>query len=439
MTHVPADSQIAIALQNISKCYKRYHRPQDRLLELLLHQQNRGEQFWALHPLDLEIEAGSSIGLVGQNGSGKSTLLQIIAGTLTPTTGTISVQGRVSALLELGSGFNPDFTGRQNVFLNGKILGMSQSEVEEKLDDILSFADIGDFIDQPVKVYSSGMFVRLAFAVAINVDPAILLIDEALAVGDIYFQQKCYSRLKRLAHEGTTFIFVSHDPGAILKLCGRAILLEHGHLIQDGPPKQIIDLYEAKLWKENDEHAKSLEIQSLESPDVSEEVAASLAQPASYFVQSQEVSIQHVKLLDERGQEVSSFPSGQSVELIIGLIFHKEFQDPHIGFKIRNRMGEVIFEAGTHSMEIPIGFVESETLVETSFHFALPLRDGDYTITVGAADSPDVGDRFEKILLYKHGVASFRILRDSSSTRWGGVVNLNPTLSYRKHHPSSLC
>ncbi|NER53155.1 MAG: ABC transporter ATP-binding protein, partial [Symploca sp. SIO1A3] len=201
-------SEIAISLKNISKCFKRYSRPIERLKEMLLPGKSRAELFWALRDINLELRKGQTVGIVGQNGSGKSTLLQIIAGTLTPTTGEVVVNGRVSALLELGSGFNPEFTGRQNVFFNGRLLGLSKREIEEKFDQIASFANIGDFIDQPVTTYSSGMYIRLAFAVAINVDPDILIIDEALSVGDAKFQLKCFLKLKELQEKGITILFV---------------------------------------------------------------------------------------------------------------------------------------------------------------------------------------------------------------------------------------
>jgi lipopolysaccharide transport system ATP-binding protein len=198
--------EIAVSLKNVSKCFKRYARPVDRLKEILLPGQIRVDEFWALREVSLEVAKGDALGIIGQNGSGKSTLLQILVGTLSPTAGEVKVNGRVSALLELGSGFNPEFTGRQNVFFNGRILGLSQKAIEQKFDEIAAFADIGDFIDQPVKTYSSGMMVRLAFSVAVSTEPDILVIDEALAVGDVFFQQKCFERLRELKDSGATLL-----------------------------------------------------------------------------------------------------------------------------------------------------------------------------------------------------------------------------------------
>lgn len=239
--------EIAFSLKNVSKCYKRYARPVDRLIELLLPGKSRCEQFWALRDINLEVAQGETLGIIGQNGSGKSTLLQIIAGTLTPTEGEVQVNGRVSALLELGSGFNPEFTGRQNVFFNGQILGLSVEEIEAKYDDITAFAEIGDFINQPVKTYSSGMVVRLAFAVVANTEPKILIVDEALAVGDAKFQFRCMKRIRQLKEQGVTILFVSHDSSSVKMLCQRAALMNYGRMLEIGNPKEVVNHYTALL------------------------------------------------------------------------------------------------------------------------------------------------------------------------------------------------
>lgn len=241
-------SEVAITIQNVSKCFKRYRHPADRLKELLFPGQQRADEFWALRNINLEIPKGKTLGIVGANGSGKSTLLQIIVGTLAPTTGHVNVQGRISALLELGSGFNPEFTGRQNIFFNGQVLGLNQRQIEEKYDDIVAFADIGDFIDQPVKTYSSGMFVRLAFAVATSVEPDILVVDEALAVGDEAFQRKCYAKLEKIQERGGTILFVSHSAGTVIDLCDAAVLMSEGELLLYSTPKYVIDKYHKLIY-----------------------------------------------------------------------------------------------------------------------------------------------------------------------------------------------
>lgn len=247
----------AIRVAALSKCYHIYDKPADRLKQFFLPRARKAlgradvnyyKEFWSLRDVAFEIKRGEVVGVVGRNGSGKSTLLQMICGTLTPTLGTIETEGRIAALLELGSGFNPEYTGRDNVFMNAAIIGLSRDEVERRFEEIVAFADIGEFIDQPVKTYSSGMAVRLAFAVAINVDPDILVVDEALSVGDELFQRKCFSRIERLRAKGATILFVSHSGGTVIELCDRAILLDHGELLATGTPKDVITHYQKLLY-----------------------------------------------------------------------------------------------------------------------------------------------------------------------------------------------
>lgn len=248
-------SEIAISVNHVSKCFKRYRHPVDRLKEIFLPGKSLAHNFWALRDINLQVWKGQTLGVVGRNGSGKSTLLQIIVGTLTPTEGNVEVNGRVSALLELGSGFNPEFTGRQNVFFNGQLLGLTTQEIEEQFDDILAFADIGDFIDQPVKTYSSGMYVRLGFAVATSVNPDILIVDEALSVGDEAFQRKCFSRIHEIKDRGGTILFVSHSAPSIIQLCDSALLMDRGELLLEHTPKMIISKYQKMIYADADQMA----------------------------------------------------------------------------------------------------------------------------------------------------------------------------------------
>ncbi|MDR2334112.1 MAG: ABC transporter ATP-binding protein [Burkholderiaceae bacterium] len=245
-------SELAISIQGLSKCYQIYGQPRDRLKQMLLPRLQRWtartprcyyDEFWALKNISFDIRRGEAVGIVGRNGSGKSTLLQLICGTLTPTMGTVETRGRIAALLELGSGFNPEFTGRENVYLNGAILGIGKEQLDEVFERIVRFADIGDHLDQPVKTYSSGMFVRLAFAVQMHLDPEILIVDEALSVGDQFFQAKCYAAIRTMMDNGTTVLFVSHSAATVKALCPRAVLLSHGELIVDGPASKVLDRY----------------------------------------------------------------------------------------------------------------------------------------------------------------------------------------------------
>lgn len=260
-----SSSPIAIKVEGLGKSYNIYNQPQDRLkqsiiprLQLLAGRQPKRyyREFWALNNISLEVKRGETVGIIGRNGSGKSTLLQLICGTLAPTTGSVNAEGRVTALLELGSGFNPEFTGRENVYLNGAILGLSKNEIDHRFDDIAAFADIGDFIEQPVKMYSSGMVVRLAFAVQAMVDPDILVVDEALAVGDEKFQRKCFARLEELKNNGSSILFVSHSGSQIVELCEHALLLEGGERLLYGQPRDVVRAYQKLIYSPADHQAE---------------------------------------------------------------------------------------------------------------------------------------------------------------------------------------
>ncbi|QJP96827.1 ABC transporter ATP-binding protein [Pseudomonas fluorescens] len=253
-------SEIAINLQNVSKCYHIYDKPRDRLLQMFAGQRKQYyREFWALKNVSFDIKKGETVGIVGRNGSGKSTLLQVICGTLNQSVGDVQTQGRIGALLELGSGFNPEFTGHENVYMNAAILGLSRAEVDERYDDIAAFADIGEFIHQPVKTYSSGMIVRLAFAVQAMVDPDILIVDEALAVGDERFQRKCFARLDELKAKGTSILFVSHSGPQVVELCDRAILMERGERICTGSPMEVVRAYQKLIYAPVEEQPRLIE------------------------------------------------------------------------------------------------------------------------------------------------------------------------------------
>jgi lipopolysaccharide transport system ATP-binding protein len=419
----------AISLHHVSKCFKLYDKPVDRLKGLLLPRLSRAQDFWALRDIDLTIPPGQTIGLVGQNGSGKSTMLQLIVGTLAPTIGQVHTQGRIAALLELGSGFNPEFTGRQNIFFNGRILGLTQIEIEERLDKIIAFADIGTMLDQAVKTYSSGMVVRLAFAVIINTDPDILIVDEALAVGDIYFQQKCFQRIRELRDRGVTILFVSHDSASIFKLCDRAVLLEKGQMILDDAPKPVLDLYEAKMLRRLEPGNLPEEINPTPSPKASASEHLALATPPPSRIDADEiVQVQYVKFFDETGQETSMVVSGKTLQITIGLWFWQSIADPHVGFKVRNRQGEVIFETNTACMEHAIGPTPGNANLELHFTIQVPLIDGQYTISIGVAAQAIGNGLFERTLVYAHDLAVLTVLKDLQDITWAGMVNLQPTV-----------
>jgi lipopolysaccharide transport system ATP-binding protein len=362
---------VAIALKNVSKCFKRYAKPSDRLKQALFPGKSRAEEFWALHNTNLEVAQGETLGIIGQNGSGKSTLLQIIAGTLTPTTGQVQVNGRVSALLELGSGFNPEFTGRQNVFFNGRVLGLEQAELEAKFDEIAAFADIGDFIDQPVKTYSSGMFVRLAFAVAAHTAPGVFIVDEALAVGDSMFQHRCMQRIRALKDSGVTILFVSHDSSAVLRLCDRAILLEHGSPIEEGSPETVIDFYNALIAKKEGIQIEQVVLKSGKVQTISGNGKA---------------RVREVSMHNAKGEKVDVVGVGDPIELRVSVEIFSPIDSLVLGYSIKDRLGHIMYGTNTwHTQQViyqpcvgdEYGFV---------INFSASLGVGSYSVQTALVD-----------------------------------------------------
>ena len=342
----------AIHIRNVSKSYPIYARPADRLKELLtVNRRSYHRDFWALQDVSLEIPRGMTFGLVGENGSGKSTLLQLIAGILQPSRGEVVVEGRVSALLELGSGFNLEFTGRENVFLNGAILGLSTQEMERLYPAIESFAEIGDFIHQPVKTYSSGMIVRLAFAVAISVDPDILLVDEALAVGDIYFRQRCMRKIHELSRRGVTIIFVSHSAGDVKALAQRVAWLDHGRLVECGEADPVIAHYLAAMVQKDSTYRKTLPARGESGGDASAPVLApevvERIPNVDYRYGNRAAEILGIAVMSEDGEELALLPQSATIVVRISVKVHSEVPMPNVGFLIRNHLGVDL--AGTNT------------------------------------------------------------------------------------------
>ncbi len=394
--------EIAISLKNVSKCFMRYNRPVDRLKEIVLPGKKGCNEFWALRDINLEISKGQTVGIVGRNGSGKSTMLQIIAGTLTPTVGEVVVKGRISALLELGSGFNPEFTGRQNVFFNGRLLGLNQKEIEDKFDDIASFADIGDFIEQPVKTYSSGMFVRLAFAVAVNVDPEILIVDEALAVGDVVFQHRCMRRMRALMDSGVTTLFVSHDANAVKTLCNSAVMIHDGQVHSTGLPNAIIIKYlklvtELELSSEQQQIDSSTEQeQNKNASHLSDAELSTDVLPNENNITSDKrrgngkARIEEVKLLNHLGEEIGQpavFCFNEEVTLALTLKAYQPLKSCIVGFFICDKNGNEVIGSNTFEENIAIESLEVKQKLEISFKFKLPLRPSSYSVTVAGSEN----------------------------------------------------
>jgi lipopolysaccharide transport system ATP-binding protein len=423
-----------IVARGISKSYRRMDTTASRLHAVFSNRRNEDDVFVALSPIDLTVRRGESLGIVGRNGSGKSTLLAVLAGVSTPTTGVVNIHGRVAALLELGSGFDPEFTGRENAYFNGALHGLSRTAMDERFPQIQAFAEIGEFIERPVKSYSSGMFVRLAFAVAVHIDPDILIVDESLSVGDVFFQQKCFERLREMRTRGTTLLFVSHDSGAVFRFCDRAILLEHGKLVFEGSPKDVIETYESALITSRDA-ADEAYVNSHSSPtknSVDQLASVEIAETAAMSQQiehTDEISLQGVEILNEDGQPIHAFVSETNITIIISLHFLQAFDDPHVGFKIRNRFGDVVFETNSYCMRRSIGPVDADASLTVNFAFCAALAPGEYTITLGVADSGYGDGQFHHQLIYRHDIAPFVVLRNMESIQWDGIVNLFPELA----------
>lgn len=394
--------EIAICLKNVSKVFKRYHRPVDRLKEILLPGKQRAEEFWALQDINLSLKKGDTVGVIGRNGSGKSTLLQIIAGTLQPNTGEVQVNGRVSALLELGSGFNPEFTGRQNVFFNGNILGLTKQEIENRFDEIAAFADIGEFIDQPVKTYSSGMFVRLAFAVAVHVDPEIFIVDEALAVGDVIFQHKCMRRIKSLMDSGVTTLFVSHDSGAVKTLCNSAFMLNEGQIYTQGVPNDVFIEYmklvtqiELEASEPSRQDADKMNALGNHKPDnrqndLAEPENTVEAELSSGRRGSGRATIDQIQIFHESGQlaiDSPVFHFNEQIILDVNVRIHSALSGFILGFYICDKNGNEIIGSNTQEEAQPIHKLNAGDKLSIRFTFRLPLRTGGYSLTVAGAEN----------------------------------------------------
>jgi ABC-type polysaccharide/polyol phosphate transport system ATPase subunit len=383
----------AVVVENVSKNYKIYAKPADRLKELIVRGRKRHQDFWALQKVSFGVRRGSTFGVVGENGSGKSTLLQIIAGTLTPTEGAVTLGGRVAALLELGAGFNPEFTGRENVFLNGAILGLNDQEILHKMPEIERFAEIGNFIDQPVKTYSSGMYVRLAFAVSINVDPEILLVDESLSVGDVYFQQRCMRKIRQMKQEGKTILFVSHDTAAVKNLCDSAVWLEHGRIMEIGEPDVVVARYLAAMTLRRDPYA----VESLPLPETGNRAVPGEAVPSGLIVHSipnidhrwgnGQAEILGIELLDKNGIVVESLFHGDLLTVRISARFKQAVSQPIVGFMMRNRLGEDISGVNTSSEGFPLPGAQPLQVYTVDFQLQLPLlHPGNYHFSVALAN-----------------------------------------------------
>jgi lipopolysaccharide transport system ATP-binding protein len=409
---------VALRVEKVSKQYRIYERPGDRLKESLTRGWlRRHKEFWALRDVDFQIKAGTTVGIVGPNGCGKSTLLQIISGTLAPTHGDVWHQGRIAALLELGAGFDPEFTGVENVYMNASLLGLTRRETETLFPAIERFAEIGPFLYQPVKSYSSGMYVRLAFAIAASVDPDILIIDEALAVGDAVFQHRCFRRLKELHERGKTVLFVSHDAAAVRALCSRALLLKAGRLLADGKPADVLNQYQKIIMER--EKAYEADTASVTKPEFqAEELSRSL--DYSYRHGDGSAEIYGAALSDAAKRELHVLESGESVSLRVVTRFLRDVENPVIGFLIRNRHGIHVYGTNTKEQQVEFGDVRRGETIDLTFSFECWLGIEEYSISL-AVHSRDgqAYDWLDAALFFK--VTNMTLIE--------GIANLNASIT----------
>lgn len=400
----------AIVVKNITKVYRLYEKPIDRLKESLsIAHKSYHRDFFALNQISFQVKKGETVGIIGTNGSGKSTILKIITGVLTPTTGEVQVDGVISALLELGAGFNMDYTGIENIYMNGTMMGFSRKEMEEKLPDILDFADIGDFVYQPVKTYSSGMFVRLAFALAINVEPEILIVDEALSVGDVFFQSKCYRRMEEIRRDGTTILMVTHDMGSIIKYCDRVVLLNKGNFIAEGNPGAMVDLYKKILANQLDELDKeatndfsggegngSRVGDSGTTGLAADHSGANDLEPGRRRLMKDKLTlnpnlteygggqaeIYDLGLLDQKGNLTNLLLKGEYFTIKEKIRFQADIQAPIFTYTIKGKRGEDLSGTNTMFEGTEIKPVKAGDEYEVSFKQKMTLQGGEYLLSM---------------------------------------------------------
>lgn len=399
------ERNVAISCEQVTKVYKLYDKPSDRMKEALgLSRKKKTPEHSALRGVDMTIYQGETVGIIGTNGSGKSTILKIITGVLNPTSGSVTVNGRISALLELGAGFNMEYNGIENIYLNGTMIGFSRKEIDEKMDAILEFADIGDYIYQPVKTYSSGMFVRLAFAVAINIEPEILIVDEALSVGDVFFQAKCYHKFEEFKEMGKTILFVSHDLSSIAKYCDRVVLLNQGDKLGEGKPKEMIDAYKKVLVGQyaipdpassesllNDEEIRAKAAQGASTGTGSRDRDANV-NPDLIEYGSKKIEIEEYYLTDEKGTRTSAIIKGTDFSIHMKVKVNEDVQAPIFAFTFKNIRGTEITGTNTMFEKSFLEPVHAGEVKEITFTQHMNLQGGEYLLSFGATGYE--GDEF---------------------------------------------
>lgn len=423
-------TEYAIAIKDVTKIYKLYEKPIDRLKESLHpgHKEYH-RKFYALNSISFQVKKGETVGIIGTNGSGKSTILKIITGVLSPTTGEVEVVGTISALLELGGGFNMDYTGIENIYMNGTMMGFSKKEMDAKLKDILDFADIGDFVYQPVKTYSSGMFVRLAFALAINVEPEILIVDEALSVGDVFFQSKCYRRMEEIRQKGTTILMVTHDMGSIIKYCDRVVLLNRGNFVAEGSAGSMVDLYKKILANQLD----SLDEELTQMNDFSGESMKGAGKDTTGRMMDKitinpnrteygdgRAEICDLGLFDARGNLTNLLLKGESFTIKEKIRFHTQIQSPIFTYTIKDRKGLDLSGTNTMFEGTEIKPVKNGDIYEVSFTQRMTLQGGEYLLSMSCTGF----EQGEHVVYHRlYDVANITVISNKNTV---GIYDMEP-------------
>jgi lipopolysaccharide transport system ATP-binding protein len=405
-----------LEVKNISKSFKDYSSEFKRILSWFGLKFKPAEEHQILKHINFSIAPGESVGIVGQNGAGKSTLLKIITGTLKASEGRVTVYGKIAAILELGMGFNPDLSGRQNAHHSAGLMGYSIDEIKTVIDEIKAFAEIGEYFEQPVRTYSSGMQARVAFAVATAFRPEILIVDEALSVGDVYFQSKCFSRMEWMKKSGTTILLVSHDTQAIRSFCDRAILLHRGQMRGDGTPKDIVQLYEHIT---NDFSNKLNEEKSIETQQDTLE-------------KKQRVKLSYFKLMNINSEEIQTVTCNDQIIVEFAYFSYEDFDDPHYGVRISDRFGNSAFETNTFCMKKKTDPIKKENQIIINFLFEVNLGVGDYMIDVAMTNGGYNKMYFNDYLSMEHNVGTIKVVNNEDNIIFAGYYNMNPQVIFKK-------
>ena len=423
----------AIRVKNVSKIYKLYDNNRDRIVEAFgLSKNHRYHEHYALNHLDFDVKRGETVGIIGTNGAGKSTILKIITGVLNPSEGEVEINGRISALLELGAGFNMEYTGIENIYLNGTMIGFTREEIDAKMDDILKFADIGDFVYQPVKTYSSGMFVRLAFAVAINIEPEILIVDEALSVGDVFFQAKCYKKFEDFKKEGKTILFVSHDLSSISKYCDRVVLLNKGTKLAEGEPKEMIGLYKKLLVNQagTDDGSFLDENEEQGGIDLGETQKEWKSQyeinPNLDEYGNGKASIIDFAVRDEDGNITSTIEKGTSFTITSKIKFVEDIQNPIFTYTFKDVHGTAITGTNTMYEKADPGQVYAGEIYECTFSQEMNLQGGQYLLSISCTGY----EQGEFVVYHRlYDVISIGVVSDKNTV---GFYDMNSKVKLKK-------